>query len=50
MACERFGAIDVLVSNAGVMPFSPLGDLRVDDWLIGAIKKNINSFLIDRSP
>ncbi len=23
---------DVLVNNAGIMPVSPLGDLRVDDW------------------
>ncbi|AFH61246.1 SDR family oxidoreductase [Paenibacillus caseinilyticus] len=32
LACERFGTIDVLVSNAGVMPVSPLDDLRVEDW------------------
>lgn len=32
LACERFGAMDVLVSNAGVMPVSPLDDLRVEDW------------------
>jgi NADP-dependent 3-hydroxy acid dehydrogenase YdfG len=23
---------DVLVNNAGIMPVSPLDDLRVDDW------------------
>jgi NADP-dependent 3-hydroxy acid dehydrogenase YdfG len=32
LACERFGKLDVLVNNAGVMPVSPLDDLRVEDW------------------
>jgi NADP-dependent 3-hydroxy acid dehydrogenase YdfG len=32
LARKRFGRLDVLVSNAGVMPVSPLDDLRVDDW------------------
>ncbi|MGM1022411.1 MAG: SDR family oxidoreductase [Bacillota bacterium] len=32
LACERYGKLDVLVSNAGVMPISPLEDLRVEDW------------------
>jgi NADP-dependent 3-hydroxy acid dehydrogenase YdfG len=32
LACERFGKLDVLVGNAGVMPISPLDDLRVEDW------------------
>ena len=32
LAHKRFGRLDVLVSNAGVMPVSPLDDLRVDDW------------------
>ena len=31
-ACERFGKLDVLVSNAGVGPISLLDDLRVEDW------------------
>jgi NADP-dependent 3-hydroxy acid dehydrogenase YdfG len=32
LARKRFGRLDVLVSNAGVMPISRLDELRVDDW------------------
>ena len=32
LAVERYGRLDVLFSNAGVMPVSPLDELRVDDW------------------
>jgi len=32
LACDRYGKLDVLFSNAGVMPISPLSDLRVADW------------------
>jgi NADP-dependent 3-hydroxy acid dehydrogenase YdfG len=32
LAVERYGKLDVLVSNAGIMPISPLDELRVDDW------------------
>ena len=32
LAIERYGKLDVLVSNAGVAPISLLDELRVDDW------------------
>src|SRR5712692_7693008 len=32
LACERYGKLDVLVNNAGIMPISPLDDQRVADW------------------
>ncbi|TMU99541.1 SDR family oxidoreductase [Streptomyces sp. DASNCL29] len=31
-ARERYGRLDVLVSNAGISPISALDDLRVEDW------------------
>ena len=31
-AHERFGSIDVLINNAGVMPLSPLAALKQDEW------------------
>jgi NADP-dependent 3-hydroxy acid dehydrogenase YdfG len=32
LAVETYGRLDVLVSNAGIMPVSPFDALRVDDW------------------
>jgi NADP-dependent 3-hydroxy acid dehydrogenase YdfG len=31
-AQSRFGKVDVIVNNAGVMPLSPLDALKVDEW------------------
>ncbi len=31
-AVERYGRVDVLLNNAGVMPLSPLDALKVDEW------------------
>src|SRR4051794_7088635 len=32
LARERFGRLDVLVNNAGLMPLSPLDQLKVEEW------------------
>ena len=32
LACERYGRLDVFISNAGVGPIAPLDDLRVEEW------------------
>jgi NADP-dependent 3-hydroxy acid dehydrogenase YdfG len=32
LAASEHGPVDVLVNNAGVMPLSPVEDLRVEDW------------------
>lgn len=31
-ARDKFGRVDVIFNNAGVMPLSPLGALKVDEW------------------
>ena len=31
-AIDRFGRVDVLINNAGLMPNSPLDRLKVEDW------------------
>lgn len=32
VALEKWGRIDVIINNAGVMPLSPLASLKVDEW------------------
>jgi NADP-dependent 3-hydroxy acid dehydrogenase YdfG len=32
LACNQYGRLDVLVNNAGIMPISPLDELRVENW------------------
>ena len=44
LACERFGRLDVFVSNAGIGPISPLDELRVSDWE-DMIDVNLKGFL-----
>ena len=41
---ERFGRLDVLVSNAGISPIGPLDDLKVEDW-DNLIDVNLRGFL-----
>ena len=44
LARGRYGKLDVLVSNAGIGPISPLDDLRVGDWE-DMIDVNVKGFL-----
>ncbi|WP_342046160.1 SDR family oxidoreductase [Bacillus sp. OTU530] len=32
LAVEKYGRVDVLFNNAGIMPQAPLSDLRIDEW------------------
>ena len=43
-AVQRFGRIDVMINNAGLMPSSPLDRLKIDDWN-RAIDVNIKGVL-----
>jgi NADP-dependent 3-hydroxy acid dehydrogenase YdfG len=45
-AQQSFGRLDVLISNAGLMPLSPLDDLKVDEW-DRMIDVNIKGVLYD---
>ncbi len=31
-AVDRYGRIDVMINNAGIMPHSPLDRVKIDDW------------------
>ncbi|MDQ1210918.1 SDR family oxidoreductase [Pantoea anthophila] len=31
-ALEKWGRVDVMINNAGIMPLSPMASLRVDEW------------------
>ena len=43
-AVQKFGRIDVMINNAGLMPHSPLDRLKIDDW-DRAIDVNIKGVL-----
>ena len=32
LAIDRFGRLDAIVNNAGIMPLSPLASLKVEEW------------------
>jgi NADP-dependent 3-hydroxy acid dehydrogenase YdfG len=31
-AVEKFGRVDVMLNNAGLMPLAPLERLKIDEW------------------
>ena len=32
LALEKWGRVDVMINNAGIMPLSPMASLRVEEW------------------
>lgn len=44
LALERFGHLDVMISNAGIAPIGPLDEIAVDDW-DAIIDVNLKGFL-----
>jgi NADP-dependent 3-hydroxy acid dehydrogenase YdfG len=44
---QKFGRIDVMINNAGLMPHSPLERLKIDDWN-RTIDVNIKGVLFPR--
>lgn len=47
-AIERFGSVDVIVNNAGLMVFKPLVDLTRDDWMRVLAVDLIGAFFFTR--
>lgn len=41
---EQFGAVDVLVNNAGIMPLSPLHQGKVDEWNACSIHASFEAY------
>ena len=44
VAQEKYGRVDVMINNAGVMPLAPLQEIRVEEWE-NAIDVNIKGVL-----
>ncbi len=48
-ALDRFGKIDGLVNNAGVMPESPFADMTVDEWRLVLDVDLTGAFLVSKA-
>lgn len=44
LAKEKFGKVDVLFANAGIMPAGMMSELKVNDWM-GMVDINIKGVL-----